>query len=1270
MSVEASSKTAFLHFSVGLAVDRFPGFSKALVLPGPAHLLFIFRTMPACALTPFDVTKYDMARLDQDGAVDLIRDLIHSEAFFSGIKANEINVPANTHSKDGGIDGVVKDASNDGNHGIIKKGTTVYQIKSGKFSPNQSCVRKILFNGSKLNDRIRACFEDGGTLVVAFTGWDAPTAQHERAEKEFRRQIEEAGFRDPRIEIWRQNQIIGFLGFFPPLQLSVKGLSGSPLRLHEEWRAMADMQDDVHLGQQQHVFIDSVRAALRGGDRAPIRVSGEPGIGKTRLVLEATDEDDLRPSVVYFERPRDLTEHGLLRYVCRAGRRAEAVLVVDECSFADQAKIWNALEYGAPGVRLITIYAEEDGSGRAGCVPAPPLEDAELEKIIRGYVGDAPNVRRWTAWCRPSPRVAHVIGRNLKYNPDDLFRPPNEVDIWSRYIAGSDASEEKIEKRRRILRWLGLFKRFGFESPHDGEAGIIAEMLRREEGIPRGEFMETIRELRSRKILQGSTTLYVTPKLLHLYLWRDWWETYSIGMFAKASNLIPQAARNSGDGNLLEWCMEMFAYAKLSPKAGEVVRAFLAPGGYMETEATLDTFFGAGLFSVFSRAEPAGALAYLQRTICKRSREQLLEFGAGRRSVMFALERIASRGEHLDGAARVLLKLAEAENEACANNATGVFQGMFNLGRLATKPDYLIRLLEDAMGSDSAAARKVAVGACNGALGGAVYFAYEDPDGVEPAPQPYEPTADEQIRYLSQVLEMLKGQDGSMPEGAAEVALARAHSLIQVPELAGSVADILERVRADGKNDEKLVECASRILAICKLGKETAGRLQAIMDGVSGSSFHSRMRRYVGMSEHVDMISDSARENRKKEFGALAKAAADPKVLEPELEWLVTCDAAQGYQFGYELAGRDPEWRLLPRIMGAMKGAGTNGKSSFAGGYLMRVREKDAARWSDELDAVYDSEKARWLLPSLVRLSGVTDESVKKVMRGVRDGKFGCNAMDYVINTGGVSAGTFAECIDLLAESQDGDAAFVALTMINFRLGRNDVPKETVLKVLLHHNLLNRTAESAGMGRGEWEWKEVGLEFLRRYPDESARIMEAAVSSIDAHTPLMPELGRGSVMAEIVRTRPEEAWAALSRHVGPPTDIKARMLQLWLAGSPFDRKGGPMSLIPVTAINAWIDGDEERAAHVASFLPNDFGHIREFLARYGDRPDVQRALAINFGREGWSGPGSEHYQKKKEEVDGLAERETDTKVLSWLQDYSRRLEGDIKRSSDSEEREF
>ena len=1230
--------------------------------------ILISGTMPNWALEPLSVTEDDLGRLDPKDAVDLIRDMIHLEASGSGIKASMIDVSANICAKDGGIDGVVKNSPNDGICGIIKKGTTMYQVKSGKFSLTESEIRKILFNGSELKAGIRDCFETGATLVVAFTGWDAPTVPPTHVEQDFLAQIEKEGCPNARIEVWRQNTIIGFLKKFPSLQLSVKGLSGSLLHIHEKWRGMADMRTQVHLGEKQHGFIDSMRAALRGPDRSPIRVLGEPGIGKTRLVLEATKADDLRPAVVYFEKPSDLEERGFMSYVCGADRKIEAILVVDECEFSDHASIWNRLKHNAPGIRLVTIFIEDGRSSQT--MPAPPLDDAELGEIIRGYVDD-PNIENWIRWCRPSPRAAHIIGYNLKNNPGDLLRPPEEVDVWGRYVAGKETSPEKIGKQRKVLLWLSLFRKFGFESPHDGEADMISKIIEREEGIPKGEFVGIVRDLRKSKILQGSTTLYIAPKLLHLYLWREWWATYGTDVFPKEQDLVPTTCRDYLDRNLSTWCMDMFAYAGTSPEAAKVVHKLLAPGGYIESYATMDTLLGTSLFSICGRADPDGALDYLKRTLCKRSRADLSEFGAGRRAAVSFLEKMASRGERMDDVVHVLLKLAEAENEAFANNATGVFRGMFKLIRPMAKPDYMIRLLKDAVESDSASARKVAVGACSDALDDAGYAVPYEADGIEPTPQPYEPTRDEKIGYRLQVLGMLKGSGGAMPEGAAEAVLSHAYPLIMVPELADGVAGALEGVRAEGKNDAELVECVYRILSICELGEKTAERLQAIADGISGDSFHSKMRRYVGMSEHVDMVSDSARESRKKEFDALAEAASDPDVLKAELDWLVTGEAAQGYQFGYELAVRDPQWRLLSEIMGALEGAGAKGKSSFAGGYLRRVREKDAARWGAELDAVYDSAKTCRLLPGLIRLSGVTDESVKKVMRGVKSGKFGCSAMDYVIDSSGVSAETFAECVELLAESEDGDAAFVALTLIRARLDRKDLPKETVLKILLHRNILDRTAESAGIGRGEWEWKDVGLNFLKRHSGDGVGVLEVVVDRMDAHTPLVPELGRGSVMAEIVKTHGAEAWPALSGHVGPPTDRKARMLQLWLSGPLFDRGDSVLSSIPISTINAWVGEDcAARAAHVASFLPDDFEYISGFLSIYGDRQDVQEALRKNFGREGWRGSGAAHYREKKRRVDGLMAGESDPNILSWLRSYSDHLDERVKRHSDSEEREL
>jgi hypothetical protein len=83
------------------------------------------------------------------------------------------------------------------------------------------------------------------------------------------------------------------------------------------------------------------------------------------------------------------------------------------------------------------------------------------------------------------------------------------------------------------------------------------------------------------------------------------------------------------------------------------------------------------------------AVALLERTIGKMDREALLGFNAGRRDVIWALEGTALYGDLFIPSAKLLLALAEAENETWSNNATGVFAGLFSLGYGAVAPTSL-----------------------------------------------------------------------------------------------------------------------------------------------------------------------------------------------------------------------------------------------------------------------------------------------------------------------------------------------------------------------------------------------------------------------------------------------------------------------------------------------------------------------------------------------------------------------------------------------------
>jgi hypothetical protein len=62
------------------------------------------------------------------------------------------------------------------------------------------------------------------------------------------------------------------------------------------------------------------------------------------------------------------------------------------------------------------------------------------------------------------------------------------------------------------------------------------------------------------------------------------------------------------------------------------------------------------------------------------SRDELLQFEQGRRDVIWALGGMALHADLFRQSARLLLALAEAENETWSNNATGVFVSLFSLG--------------------------------------------------------------------------------------------------------------------------------------------------------------------------------------------------------------------------------------------------------------------------------------------------------------------------------------------------------------------------------------------------------------------------------------------------------------------------------------------------------------------------------------------------------------------------------------------------------------
>src|SRR5207249_1775062 len=152
-----------------------------------------------------------------------------------------------------------------------------------------------------------------------------------------------------------------------------------------------------------------------------------------------------------------------------------------------------------------------------------------------------------------------------------------------------------------------------------------------------------------------------------------------------------------------------------------VVARLLGDNGPFRDGSYLQERRGARLFLALTEADPKSALECLKGTIGTWSPERLLAFTEGRSEVVWALERIVIWRELFADAARLLLQLAESENQTWSNNAKGIFAGLFSPGYGSVAPteaslEERFPILKEALESDSGEKRRVALKAVEVAL--------------------------------------------------------------------------------------------------------------------------------------------------------------------------------------------------------------------------------------------------------------------------------------------------------------------------------------------------------------------------------------------------------------------------------------------------------------------------------------------------------------------------------------------------------------------------
>ena len=1211
--------------------------------------------------TIFTIKKEHLRDLNPTDAEDLFRELLRAEVLRLGPENFKINVPRGTNVIDGGIDATVDANLLVTQSDIIALGKNGYQIKSGKtFKPWQKTeIRKELFgdrtplNRETLGEHIQTCLDADGTYVLACAGIHLSNSNIEKARSHIEKYLkDQCDYENPKVKVWDQANLINFLEEFPLLVLGLRGILEARFKSHWRWSKDDSMRVPFVSGESQDDLIAKIRRELRQNDCAVyVPVWGDPGIGKTRLVLEATKIDDLSPFVIYYGSDSQFLQDSVMNELLQSDNYLSAIVVVDGCELHNQIRIWNELKNQSPRIKLITISNDYDKIPEdiSDC-EIECLDDEQISEIIHGYDVPEFQARRHTDLCSGSPKMAHHVGKTLAHFSGNASAVLSQDTVFKGFyvdLERENLNSPEVQERELVLQHIALFKQFGFKDPISQEAKVIAEKVK--DAIPQNRFRKIVLGLKKHGVLKGDYTLRITPKALHIKLWTEWWETYSDGEF----NFVEFT--QDFTPTLLNWFYGMFKYAAESEEASRIVKKLLGPNGPFQIEGSFLINLDNDFFLALTEAAPESALECLKQTVEKCDRETLFRF-TWRRKVVWALEKIAMQKNLFPDAARLLLALGEAENERWANNASGVFAGLFSLGpdRIAPteeSPIERLRILKEAFESDSKERRVLALKACDVALESecfsrAIGVEYQ---GLGKGPKLWNPeTYGEWWEAYRQVWHFLSEKLEDLPEDEREEAvgilLQHARGIAKATNLNDLVVDTIRAFKEKPFVDNRLlIRTVVEFLHYEDKNLPDSVRQcwKHLKDELVGSDFHSMMQRYVGMDLLIDYFDENGNyfEQGHPQIHALAQQAVDtPNLLGLELHWLITTEVENGRAFGYELGMRDKDFCFLPMLLDAQRNAGSNVDVYFLGGYFRAIFERDSVLWETQLNMLIEDTKLNSLIPDLTRYSGLTDQAGLDLLNLAKSGVIEVNR--FKIFTSGrviesLSDRVFRTWIEFLLDSTDKSTVSIALGLYNHYYIRGEseavLPPQLTFRMLTHPSLFEESDGDQFDTITDYYWTEIGKVFLRFDQEKSLELAELILVSFGMKGPIVGGFNpqAASVLTEATKLYSEQIWERVCKYLEAQVETRndwSRKLSLerWLKEADLSttRKGeGALTLIPREKIWEWIDNDMEgRAQHLAhSLVPKTLltGEWRASLARatlvrYGERQEVRHALISNY----------------------------------------------------------
>ena len=1270
------------------ALDRYPHLMNAD--GGQAR-----HRRPSMAQSPIEVSGEDVKLLSNEQFADLLRRLLQAEALDNDIPLDGIHVAHNITAPDGGEDARIFWEGGVDRTNFLPARKCQFQMKTGRVTP--AIAGQEMTTRGQIKPMVREVIEAGGNYIMLST--QPQTGQGiDARELNIREAIRDAGLavNDDQVAFKDGSQIATWVNWHPSVATWLSGCvrpgSVGPFTTREGWgrrleHRTVSFSDDSRLPE--------LRERIRSCATVPgstLRVVGLTGVGKSRLVFEAFGGEAEEALVMYVV--NSPSQDGAVQSTVNqlSDSRRRAVVVVDECDINTHRQLVGMVSRVGSQLSLVTIDDElprnvsDDATFEVAVSPDEVVESI-VEELLPGILNE--DKRKLSRFAKGFPAMAMSIAEVWRTGAP--IAHSTEDDLVDSFVLGRNPLDRDVLlKSAQLASAFGLM---GWQDPIDTQMSEVANV----DGVlaePR--FRRGINDLLNRGIVRRrGRYVSLQPKPIAMNLTERQWQEWGAGQW-------DEILAGSTHRDLKTFAARQLALINSTDIAKLVAAHVCRLDGPLSTIESLTVAGHADIICSLAEVDRDAVARLIAKTTNDvGDPEQVI--GHVRRNFVEAAAKIAFHPDSFESGADLLLELAAYENERWGNNASGIFEELFQLYLGGTAADgdariiYLERALVDAEPKHRVALAKALSAAAS--LGPFDRMMGAESHGSLEALKSWQPeTNGEIVDYISgsvkSLTEIAIGQDDAAAVARKELG-AHFRSLV-----GGGFIDLVAQAArqvqvATGDWPDGLRNLTSILAFDDDLPGDVIERVRSLVEDLQPTDLVSQVDLLVtnGISLGSDVL-PAAEFNRKYEQDVdsvrqLAdELSARPEVAKSCFPSLVRGQQHMAYEFGKSLGelSDDPlDW--LKSIIETMKETDPReANHDLLVGYLKGMHAEYPSEVATMKEVLAESEFFAPAFTTLCsRLGEISREDLNIALNALDEGHLKPHHLRSWA-FGGVLAKTpvadvaplfdalmehspqgMAECADLMgmytwrAPEKLGDIS----NQIEKLAGKSDDWGTGLGRRMDAHHFQELMKSALNRGRNDGLARSVALElsksFVKINGHRSHRLFE----------PILPSLLSGF---------PEIAWSIIGQAIVGDERVAA-LLMFDLGGGPSfsDEPDSAILNLPEDVLFAWCYANPEKAPALAArnlpFLTtldrnakdrDIHGRTLRLINEFGHRDDVLDEIARNIHTFGWSGSQTDYYQMFYEPLAELANHEI-RDVRRWATNMKTELKNAYENAKDHDE---